>query len=188
MVMKKLFLLLMFLPFVVLAQNQSDTSRIIVTEDVKECVQEIYDNPQALKLIMSMLMGDKEKMREVRQELMQDPSMQQMMRDMQREMRDEQGTPHHQEGMHQQKDMPDQEPTDTETYDRQPTDTYEQQPTDTYEQQPTDTYEQQPTDTYEQQQEDTPVQEPTDTYDEQQEGMPEQPQIPESDTTGVGQF
>jgi hypothetical protein len=101
--MKKLVFMFLFLPLFVVAQEQIDTSsnRIIIEQRDQDCVQRISENPDAIKLLMGMLMGDSEKMRNVRNQLRNDPAMQQMMRDAQNRMREEGG--HMQNGMHHQR-------------------------------------------------------------------------------------
>jgi Sec-independent protein translocase protein TatA len=90
--MKKIFLFLLLLPFFVYAQDNLDTSKnkIVVTEEVQDCIQRIHDNPDALKLLMSVIMSDRTKMHQLREELMSDPSFQQMIREFRNEMRGEQ--------------------------------------------------------------------------------------------------
>ena len=86
--MKKFFLLVFIVSFLSFAQEQIDTTenRIVVTEDVNDCVQKIYDNPDAIKLLLTLMAADKEKMKQIHKELMSDPEVQQIMRDMRNQM------------------------------------------------------------------------------------------------------
>ncbi len=91
--MKKILLIILISPLIMLAQNNStvkDTSqnKIVVTEDVKDCVDKIYDNTDALKLLLTDLMGDKAKMRQIHEEFMQDPQMRKVMNEMIKQFRD----------------------------------------------------------------------------------------------------
>jgi hypothetical protein len=111
--MRKFLILFLFLPLFTLAQNQTDTVRIYVTEDEKDCIQRIHDSPEAIKLLMSFIMSDADKMQQLRRELMNDPEVQRMIRDVQTQMRDGHGMQddpqyQRQEGIDQRQDGMDQ--------------------------------------------------------------------------------
>jgi hypothetical protein len=122
--MKRILMFLFILPFFAFAQDEENT--IVVTEDVNECVQEIYDKPDAIKLLMTTIMSDQSKRQELYSELRSDPEFNQMMRQMQTEVRD--GRMH--QDMHQNPHMnqnPEviQEPDINTTPDAEtPTDTH----------------------------------------------------------------
>jgi hypothetical protein len=80
--MKKLIVLLFLMPFLAFAQEGIDTSasKTTVTEEVNSCVKEIYDNPDALKLLFINLVQDKDKMRQVYNELAKDPEIKELVR------------------------------------------------------------------------------------------------------------
>jgi hypothetical protein len=79
--MKKLFYVLALFPFVMFAQQdvtgETDTTdnKIIVSEDVNDCINRIHDNPAVIKLLIRNLAKDKDKMREVYREIINDPEM-----------------------------------------------------------------------------------------------------------------
>lgn len=84
--MKKLFLLMCLTPFFIFAQQDTTANKITVTEEINDCVNNVYNNPDAIKLLMMRLMSDKEKMKEIHKQVMADPEMRKMMQDMRKEM------------------------------------------------------------------------------------------------------
>jgi hypothetical protein len=107
--MKKLFFIFLALPLFMLAQEVRDTSqnRIVVDEDVNECVQGIFKSTDGAKQLLRKITSDREHMRELHNEVMSDPNMQNIIRNMRTGM-------HGQEGMQRQ----DQTRTQDQTIDQ----------------------------------------------------------------------
>jgi hypothetical protein len=93
--MKKLIFALILFPFFIYAQEDvkgtTDTTdnKIIVSEDVNDCINRIHDNPAVIKLLIRNLAKDREKMREVYKEIIDDPEMVEIINEIKNNIRAE---------------------------------------------------------------------------------------------------
>jgi hypothetical protein len=71
---------------ILFAQNRTDNNGSMIDKDTHACIQKIYNDPDALKELISLLLKDKETLRRVHYELMNDPEMREMMQQMKHEM------------------------------------------------------------------------------------------------------
>lgn len=85
--MKKILMIVLAVPFFVLAQVETDTTRdmetteeqIIVSQDVNECVNKIHNNPAVIKLFLRNLAMDKDRMRDTYKQLANDPEIKRLV-------------------------------------------------------------------------------------------------------------
>jgi hypothetical protein len=98
--MKKLLLFLFVLSFVTIINAQTDTTNYpgqtepanpqgqtanrptTPSPDLTNCIQQIYNNPEAIKLLMKTMMADHQNMQRIHSQLKNDPEMRQMMMQM----------------------------------------------------------------------------------------------------------
>jgi hypothetical protein len=81
-----IFLILLLFTFPLYSQQDTLENRIVISQEVRDCIDNIYDNPDALKALMRRLMSDKQNMRRIHKEFMNDPQMKEMMKEMRSEM------------------------------------------------------------------------------------------------------
>lgn len=109
-------IILMFFLVSMVSFAQTDTSGRMLSRDVQDCIQKIYGNPDAIKQLMTTLMKDKETMRRIHRELMNDPDMKRMMQEMRSEMDKGMGDDHMHRNMrddNNRMDMKEQPEQDT---------------------------------------------------------------------------
>jgi hypothetical protein len=90
--MKLICLILLFLPITALAQqNGTDTTenKIIVSEDVNDCINKIHNNPAAVKLFLRNLAQNPQQMRETYKELVNDPEVRRLVEEIRNNIRAE---------------------------------------------------------------------------------------------------
>jgi hypothetical protein len=75
--MKLLIIILIFLPLNLFAQNGTDSvnTKPVVPRSVNECVNEVSRNNDAIKLLLTDITADKNKLKEVVSEITNDPDM-----------------------------------------------------------------------------------------------------------------
>ncbi len=75
--MKKFILMFLVVTAGLFAQNMEDTSanKIVLKEDVKECVDQVYNNVDAIKLLLTNLSSDENKLNEIMTEIKDDKQM-----------------------------------------------------------------------------------------------------------------
>jgi hypothetical protein len=84
--LKKIIFLMLIFSAAVFAQSRPDSSGWTIDNDTRSCIQKIYNDPDALKELISVLLKDKETLRRVHYELMNDPEMREMMHELKHEM------------------------------------------------------------------------------------------------------
>jgi hypothetical protein len=85
------------------ATRQAQTT-VTPSPDITNCIQKIYNDPEAIKLLMKSMMADHQNMQRIHSQLKNDPEMRQMMQqmrsmmdqDMHHQMNDGHGETQHQ--------------------------------------------------------------------------------------------
>ncbi|MFO7446870.1 MAG: hypothetical protein R6W90_10920 [Ignavibacteriaceae bacterium] len=91
--MKKTIMLFLTVPFILFAQGIQDTTadRIVISENAWECINDISENPDAVKYLLQTLVSDKEKFKSLIREVVNDPAMKEVIRELRNTLREDRG-------------------------------------------------------------------------------------------------
>jgi hypothetical protein len=88
----KYLILFFFFPALSLAQD-IDSAEVthLPAENSYECIDNIYDNPEAVKMLLHKLINDKERFREIFRQIVNDPRMKNIIREIRDVFREDRG-------------------------------------------------------------------------------------------------